>query len=292
MGENKGTLGMIAAPAAGLAGDIIGMLGQRKREERAMKNQEKLMGIQRKNQEILNSQGAKLARENWDYTNYENQRKHLEAAGLNAGLLYGQSGGGGSTLASGSGGGASGGGAPAPQPMEIGSALQNAATAANIELMKANAKKANAEAEATAGYEAEKAGASTELTKAQKAYQEGLNKMQNATLDEQIDGIKAIADKQQSEARSALVAANKDEQTQNSEIARIKQEGINTAIEAAAKEMKINLDAATIRNMSEQIKLGKYNAEKITQDQVKGKAMNIIMEKIAKAFGLDITTTK
>ena len=30
--------------------------------------------------------------EMWDYTNYENQVKHLEAAGLNPALLYGQGG--------------------------------------------------------------------------------------------------------------------------------------------------------------------------------------------------------
>ena len=37
----------------------------------------------------------------WDYTNYENQVKHLEAAGLNPALLYGQGGGGGATAAGG-----------------------------------------------------------------------------------------------------------------------------------------------------------------------------------------------
>ena len=37
----------------------------------------------------------------WDYTNYENQVAHLEAAGLNPALLYGQGGGGGATAAGG-----------------------------------------------------------------------------------------------------------------------------------------------------------------------------------------------
>ena len=39
--------------------------------------------------------------EMWDYTNYENQVKRLEAAGLNPALLYGQGGGGGATAAGG-----------------------------------------------------------------------------------------------------------------------------------------------------------------------------------------------
>ena len=37
---------------------------------------------------------AELQRQNWDYTNAENQRKHYENAGLNVGLMYGSSGGG------------------------------------------------------------------------------------------------------------------------------------------------------------------------------------------------------
>ena len=40
-----------------------------------------------------------INKEMWDYTNYENQKKHLEAAGLNPALLYGMSGGGGATAA-------------------------------------------------------------------------------------------------------------------------------------------------------------------------------------------------
>ena len=44
----------------------------------------------------------KMARQNqqrnkemWDYTNFENQRAHLENAGLSIGLMYGQGGAGG-----------------------------------------------------------------------------------------------------------------------------------------------------------------------------------------------------
>ena len=46
---------------------------------------------------------AKVAssKEMWDYTNYENQVKHLKEAGLNPALLYGQGGGGGSAAGGG-----------------------------------------------------------------------------------------------------------------------------------------------------------------------------------------------
>ena len=52
---------------------------------------------------MMKKQMAQLQRENWDYTNAENQRKHYENAGLNVGLMYGSSGGGGATMGGGSG---------------------------------------------------------------------------------------------------------------------------------------------------------------------------------------------
>ena len=39
----------------------------------------------------------------WDYTNFENQRAHLENAGLSVGLMYGQGGAGGASTSGGQG---------------------------------------------------------------------------------------------------------------------------------------------------------------------------------------------
>ena len=41
----------------------------------------------------------------WDYTNFENQRAHLENAGLSVGLMYGNGGAGGASTAGGQGSG-------------------------------------------------------------------------------------------------------------------------------------------------------------------------------------------
>ncbi|AYQ58228.1 putative VP2, partial [Microviridae sp.] len=99
---------------AGVAGSVIGALTANTRRKQQMADQKRLMELQQKNQMALNQQGADLAKENWNYTNAENQVKHYENAGLNVGLMYGGSGAGG-TLSSGSGGGAAGGNAPVPE---------------------------------------------------------------------------------------------------------------------------------------------------------------------------------
>lgn len=78
---------MIAAglAAAGTIGaSIYNSIEQKNAEKRQYKYNVNLANVE---------QG--LGKDMWDYTNYENQRKHLENAGLNAALMYGQGGGGG-----------------------------------------------------------------------------------------------------------------------------------------------------------------------------------------------------
>ena len=77
--EEKGLAG--ALPAIGIGMDIAnavgGWFGGNQRQKQQYKYQRK-----------LNEQMAELQRQNWDYTNAENQRKHYENAGLNVGLMY------------------------------------------------------------------------------------------------------------------------------------------------------------------------------------------------------------
>ena len=94
-----------------------------------------------------------LAKDLWDYTNYENTIKHIKAAGLSPSLIYGGGGGGGST----SGGGqASGVGMPSKTGTEAGiqaqgMALQLANVASQTRLNESQADKNEAEAEKTRG---------------------------------------------------------------------------------------------------------------------------------------------
>lgn len=128
---------------------ILGMIGQNTREKRAMDNQKELMSIQFNNQKQLDKYGQELQLDTWNKTNYPSQVKMLKEAGLNPSLLYGHSGPGGTT-GSQTGGTASSGSAPSPQqmPMELGNALL---MSAQIKLLNAQAKQAEAQAEKTKG---------------------------------------------------------------------------------------------------------------------------------------------
>lgn len=156
MDEESKSLGIGSgwiAPAAGLAGGLISMIGAKKRAERQFMQQKELMGLQRYNQGYLNQQGFDLQKRMWEETNYPEQMKQLAIAGLNPSLLYGKGGAGGATTGSQGGGSASGGAAPqAPSaPMDIQTGLAMAKAMSEINLLKAQAKELDTRAEKQSG---------------------------------------------------------------------------------------------------------------------------------------------
>jgi hypothetical protein len=118
--ENMADWFTLGAAGAGAIGNLIGV-GQQNQ------NQGDMMNLQAQNQMFLNNQMQNIQQQNWDYTNYENQRKHIEKAGLNVGMLYGMGGAGGSTMGGASGGSAAGGhAAQTPNFMEVGAQMLQA----------------------------------------------------------------------------------------------------------------------------------------------------------------------
>lgn len=148
--------------AMGIGGALFG-------NNRAFGQQKDLMALQMGNQQLLNAQAQQYSKDLWDYTNFANQRKHLEKAGLSVGLMYGMSGGGGATTSGQSGGSASGGNAPLP--MDIASAMnQIALTKAQIDNIEADTALKNSQAGKT--------GAETDTINASRDYMVGLLKEQ------------------------------------------------------------------------------------------------------------------
>lgn len=222
------TEGLAGAGASSLTGLITGgisqALGLSWSPKKAMKEQLKynknIMAIQNQYQQQAAEKSQEYAKEYWDYTNAENQAQHLKNAGLNIGLMYGQSGAGGM--------GASGGARQAspeqPQGNPVAMALQTQqieqqrrANDAQIALAQAQAEKARAEAKKIGGVDIEEAykrieemsanielliadkkfkEADTELVKAKKKTEEtiqDLNQTKEALTTAQISEAFAIA---------------------------------------------------------------------------------------------------
>ena len=138
MSNDSGTnWGQVATAGAGVAGGILGMIGQKKRAKKAHSRNKELMGIQFENQQALNQQGHELQMKAWRDTGYEAQMKMMKDAGLNPSLMYGMSGGGGQTTGSQGGGSASGNSSHAP--MDIGASVQASLMAAQTAKLLAEA---------------------------------------------------------------------------------------------------------------------------------------------------------
>lgn len=186
----------IAAAGLGTVGNLMGM---------GMQNQttQDMMNQQTQNQMFLNNQMQDIQQQNWDYTNFENQRKHLENAGLNAGLLYGMSGGGGSTMGGASGGSAAGGqAAHAPNFMEVAQQmLQAKAIESQTKVNDATANKENALANKIAGVD-------TKETEAKiPTYAKGME-----FTDAQIKQIASAMNKNEAEVKSIFQGIKESEQ--------------------------------------------------------------------------------
>lgn len=168
MGFGKLFLGGLASSgASSLSGLITGKISQglglswspKKAMEEQLKYNKNIMALQNQYQQQAAAKSQQYAKEYWDYTNAENQVKHLKNAGLNVGLMYGQSGAGGM--------GASGGARqespeqPQGNPVAMGLQTQQIEqqrrmTNAQIALTEAQAKKAEEEAKKIKGVDTDK----------------------------------------------------------------------------------------------------------------------------------------
>lgn len=165
LGGLTGGVGGLVSGAIGGLGSLMG-IGRRKEkkareaEEREHQRQLEYMGLQAQYNKEQAKYSTELSKEMWDYTNYENQKKHLEAAGLNPALLYGQGGGGGSAA-----GGGTAAGVGLPTSTGVGMGIQWEQMEAQKELAKAEAAKTNAEAAKLMTTDTEKVKSETEKNK-------------------------------------------------------------------------------------------------------------------------------
>lgn len=272
-----------------LISGAIGMIGGAISDRRNYKNQLKLMEQQQQyNKELgeinqgyakemaaINQQYALQAgkqshlynQQMWDYTNYENQVKHLEAAGLNPALLYGQGGGGGATAAGGAVGNGQGtagqapsGGSPQTVKSQIlegaGMGVQLGLMGAQAEALRAKAAKDNADAEKTAG-------ADTELAKSLTA----LNKVEMDVKNMSVEEIAAkakywgdLSTESWQKARVLAKEADFKEATFEDSVKKVAYETQGSLIKNLETLSNIELNDAKIRSLNENIAIAWYNA--------------------------------
>lgn len=213
-GAGTGFIGNALSQAFGLS------WSPQKAMEEQWKYNKNIMALQNQYQQQAAEKSQQYAKDYWDYTNTENQVQHLKNAGLNIGLMYGQSGAGGM----GASGGAHQAAPEQPQGNPVGMALQvqqleqqRRMNDAQIALTEAQASKAEEEAKKIGGVDTQEAlkrieeaasrielnlregeykEALTSLTKAEKEATEALKnlrEMQEGLTNAQISEAFAIA---------------------------------------------------------------------------------------------------
>lgn len=301
------------APITGTAGAIFGLLNEKHEDKRQLEQQEKLQQLQMRGQQSMGKFNQKLGQEMWDYTNYENQMKHIKAAGLNPGLLYGKGGGGGVT-ASVAPGNITGAEAPkgsgkeiqemAGMGMQIG--LQAEALKSQIEVNKSVANLNNTEAKKKAGIDTtvgetqvKSLTQGIENAKAQKLLTEAETNLKNIettygsdTLYYREGYIHYQMMEALSKARSAVVEANLSENTYNDKKNTIEQTAIKAVLDNELTKNNIQLTKEQINKISNEIQQNwtKIDIEKFkaiidknrpTISQISGQMINSIFNKVS-----------
>lgn len=279
-------LGSSAASAgAGFVGNVLSQtLGLSWSPQKAMKEQWKynkyIMDLQSKYQKQAAAQSQQYAKDYWDYTNAENQVKHLKNAGLNVGLMYGQSGAGGM----GASGGAHEAAPEQPQGNPVGMALQvqqleqqRRMNDAQIALAEAQAKKAGAEATKISGVDTqqalkniEEAASRIELNLKEGNYKDALTDLTKAEK-EATKVLKDLRESQDVLTRAnvsvAFAAATKYSEEANTEYWRKENEKIQNQYLKDTYEERV--DAVNYNNATAIALAAKYISEKdVNEEQI------------------------
>lgn len=216
----------------------IGMGLEKWGNKQQLKQAEELQKLQIQGSQAMGKFNQGLALEMWDKTGYEAQRKQMEDAGINPGLMYGSAGSGGTTqtpTGQVSGQGAEQGGSKALGILQLSQQMQM--NKAQIDLMKAQENKTNIEATKTAGVD-------TELGKAQ------VTNLMQVTQNQAVQGAILEYDKQ-----IRNIEANVAGRTQEDIIRSINAEADKVVAQAGIEKNNGKISDATYKEIIKQVKL-------------------------------------
>lgn len=264
------TAGNFLKPIAQQAiGSLVGMgIGQnvaKQNDQRQLQQQENLarLGLHMDKQRMDYQNEKQL--EMWEKTNYKAQVDQMKKAGLSIGLMYGNGGGGGATT---------GGNMPTSNvgqaPVgggEIMGMLQLRSQEAQIELMKAQAEKASAEANKTKGVDTklgetqienltqgiENQKAIQELTKIQSRISNLELNLKEESFDDSLNTIKYAAYKIEEEFRNIKYERILSGETLITKIKLAESELINKGLEGQLMKTNSSLGEAKIKEISNSI---------------------------------------
>lgn len=228
--------GLVKGAVGGALGLGFGAI-QNKQEEKRMQKQ---FELNKQMAEYNHQLGLDMFRQ----TGPEAIARQLENAGLSKSLMYNNGSAGGGTVSQGSGEGVS---APNPMGMQIG--MQAAQMEANIELTKASADKAKAEAEKISGVDTQKAFSEIDLNKLNGE----LMKASGEKIYTEMDKIMAEIDIMEQSLRAEIAKADVAEATKEANI------------EKAFYDMRLSMFAGI---------------EKMTQGQLNEKQTDKVREEI------------
>ena len=237
----------------GLLGELftfgVGQIMNQISQDKQFANEQYMMDKQAEHNKELAKYSSELQKQMWDYTNYENQVKHLKKAKLNPALIYGMSGGGGTTAGSASAGGVSN-----PGTQAVGMGLQAAMLASQIRLNESEANKNDADADKTRGVDTDLARAQENLTN----FNAKLSELKGYLTQEDIDNAKLYGDKLVQEVRLLENQADISDETMQNEIEMSAQKLLNMQWEGFLKQMQGELTAEEVKIAKEKIEMMWY----------------------------------
>lgn len=282
------TVGGIIGGGLGLLGGLFGGGSTKKQEklmEKAWEYEKEGMGMQYQYGQAAADAAQRRNLEMWNSTNYEQQRAHMENAGLSAALMYGGSGAGSTSTAGGQATQPSG---PTSNPVAMALQYQqieqqNAAIKSQTMLNQAEATKALAEAKKTGGVD-------TKKTEYEIKWQEIENRIQESReqiAESNVTEAKASAEKAMEEFKQAMLNTEYLDKTQQQRIQTITDQLALIQKQGLKEEAIIDLTNSQANKVRKEIDILWYDAiTRRTSAEALKKEADAAVEKVAKEYEL------
>lgn len=276
-------VGSLPSMALSTGGGLIGSLTAKKQQKRAHRYNLEYMDKQFQQNKEAAEINQQYAKDMYDYTSYENQRRHMEAANLNPALMYGM---GGTAGGSASGAGTMGGGSqPSTNPVSAGAqygqmSLNGMAIMSEIAKNNAQANLDNAKAKKTGGVDTELTQAEIELKKSQKQTQDEMTQLTAANYFKVTKEQELVWQNVRKMAAEADIA----EDTKEAKIEQVYQQNILNILTGIEKLANIQLKDEEAKYIAEQTYWYAYEVQtrRISAEAAKKNAETLAEELIKK----------